>query len=48
MKWMVWEIDHGWGVAYWYRTRKEARDHARRVRNNPYLASFEVIVNRWA
>lgn len=45
---MVYEIDgERVGIAYWYRTRDEARNHVRRVRNNPFLASFEVSMNRW-
>lgn len=48
MKWMVYETERGInGVAYWYRTRKEARDHVRRFRNNPFLSSFELSMMRW-
>ncbi|CAB1282915.1 hypothetical protein [Xylella phage Cota] len=41
--WHVWEEDQtGTGVSYLYATRREARQHMRRVRNNLFLSGWLV------
>ena len=41
--WQVWEEDQtGQGVSYLYATRREARAHVRRVRNNLFMAGWLV------
>ena len=41
--WHVWEEDQtGHGLSYLYATRREARAHMRRVRNNPFLSGWLV------
>lgn len=43
--WTVWEEDQtGEGILYRYATRREARQHIRRVRNNPFLGGQGWLV----